>query len=556
MGTDIRLEHLNVLQPPSPTGSFQFTSILTAGFNSAGAIQSNTGNSVASLLLGEVQGFSIDVQDEVLKPRASIVEFFIQDDFHATRRLSLNLGLRYTLNFPSTVADNQAAVFNLETQKLDFLGANGNSRSARDLEKNDFGPRVGFAYRLTDNMVVRSGYGISWFEQAGITTPFTTPLFPFIQNITQNSQDNLNRAFLLSQGPTVQPQPASPDAGLGQAVFGVNRKQKSGYAQQWNLSVQRTFEKAWSVEVGYLGSKLTNLGVPDVNLNQLTPAQLSLGSQLKQNVPNPFFGQIPSTSPLGGPTITQQQLMRPFPRFTTVALYRNNVGHSTYHSLQTRVEKRMSRGFMFNVSYTFSKLIDDAGAVFDAAVLAGPAAVFQVADSTNRRLEKDESTGSIPHALSSSFVWSTPFYGLQLAGITRAQSGSPLAVTQATNANAFAGFGIQRPNRVADPEFPADQRSTAKWFNTAAFIAAPEFTLGNSSRNPVVGPGYRSLDLMLSKTFPLSELVKLELRAEAFNVTNSPSLAAPNVSFGPAAFGTITRAFDPRVFELVGKVSF
>jgi hypothetical protein len=406
------------------------------------------------------------------------------------------------------------------------------------------------------NTVVRFGYGITWFEQAGITTPFTTPLFPFIQSIGQRSVDNINPAFVLSQGPTVQVQPPNPDSGLGQGVFGVNRKQKSGYAQQWNLSVQRTLGSTWSVEVGYLGSKLTNLGVPDVNLNQLSASQLALGSQLTQSVTNPFFGEIPVSSQIGGPTITQQQLLRPFPKFTTVALYRNNVGHSTYHSFQSRLEKRLSRGVTFNVSYTFSKLIDDAGAVFDAAILAGPAAVFQVADSTNRRLEKDESTGSIPHALSGSFVWNTPFWGVQLGGIVRAQSGSPLAVTQATNLNAFAGFGIQRPNRIADPELPVDQRSTSRWFDTAAFTQAPQFTLGNASRNPVVGPGFRSLDLMLGKTFPLRESLRLELRAEAFNVTNSPSLGSPNVSFGTAAFGTITRAFDPRVFELVGKLSF
>ena len=556
IGTDIRLEHLDVLQPNNPTGLFEFTSILTSGLSSTGAITSDTGNAVASLLLGQVQTFSIDVQNEVLKPRAKIAEFFFQDDFRATARLSLNLGLRYTLNFPSTVVNDQAAVFNLETQKLDFLGVNRNSRSARDLEKDNLGPRIGLVYRLTDNIVVRSAYGISWFEQAGITTPFTTPLFPFIQTTGQRSVDNINPAFVLSQGPSVQVEAPNADSGLGQGVFGVNRKQKSGYAQQWNLSIQRTFKTSWSVEVGYLGSKLTNLGVPDVNLNQLTPAQLALGSQLRSSVPNPFFGQIPISSQIGGPRITQQQLLRPFPRFTTVALYRNNVGHSTYHSFQSRVEKRLSRGVTFNIAYTFSKLIDDAGAVFDAAILAGPAAVFQVADSTNRQLEKDESTGSIPHVLSGSFVWNTPFYGIQLAGIVRAQSGSPLAVTQATNANAFAGFGIQRPNRVANPELPANERSTAKWFNTTAFTAAPEFTLGNASRNPVTGPGYRSLDLMLGKTFSLTERTRLELRAEAFNVTNSPSLAPPNVSFGPSAFGTITRAFDPRVFELVAKVSF
>ena len=543
MGTDIRIEHLDVLQPPNPTGLFQFSSTLT-------------GNSIASLLLGQVQNFSIDVQNEVLRPRATIAEFFIQDDFRVTDRLSVNAGLRYTLNFPSTVVDDQGSVFNLKTQQLDFLGSNGYPRSARDLEKTNFGPRVGLAYRITDDLVVRSGYGLGWFEQAGITTPFTTPLFPFIQTTGQRSPDNTNPAFVLSTGPSVVVQPPGPDNGLGQGVFSANRKQKSGYAQQWNLSFQQTFKSTWSVEVGYLGSKLTNLGVPDVNLNQLTPEQLAIGTPLTTSVANPFFGQIPPSSTIGGPTITQQQLLRPYPRFTTVALYRNNVGHSTYHSVQSRVEKRFSRGFSFTAAYTFSKLIDDAGAVFDSAILTGPPLVFQVQDSYNRRAEKDESTGSIPHVFSSSFVWNTPFFGLQLAGIFRAQSGSPLAVTQANNQNAFAGYGIQRPNRLRDPELPADQRSTSKWFDTTAFSGAPVFTLGNASRNPVVGPGYRSLDVMLGRTFALKESLSLELRAEAFNVTNSPSYGAPNTSQGPIAFGSITRAFDPRVFELVAKMHF
>ena len=210
--------------------------------------------------------------------------------------------------------------------------------------------------------------------------------------------------------------------------------------------------------------------------------------------------------------------------------------------------------------------------MFDAAVLTGPAASFQAADSFNRRLEKDESTGSIPHAFSGSFVWELPFGqnrrwdlsgwqntiagGWQLAGIVRVQSGSPLAVTQATNFNAFAGFGIQRPNNVGDPELPAEERTTARWFNTAAFAQAGQFTLGNASRNPVVGPGYQTLDVMLGKEFPITERVRLEFRAEAFNVTNTPPLAAPNTSFGNTAFGTITRALDPRVFEMVMKLHF
>lgn len=571
-GADIRLERLDVLQPPSPTGNFQFTNIFTAGLNAAGTPVANTGNSYASFLLGQVTRFTIDAQSQTLGPRATVAEFFLQDDWRVTRRLTLNLGVRYTLNIPSAVADDQSAVFNLQTQQLDYFGRNGFPRSARSLEKLNFGPRVGLAYRLTDSFVLRSGYSLTWIEQAGITTPFTTPLFPFIQTLGQQTLDNINPAFVLSQGPTVVPQPPVPDAGLGQGVFGVQRDNGSGYAQQWNLSLQKTFAENWSVEVGYLGSKLTRLGVPDVNLNQLTVEQLALGSQLTQQVPNPFYGQIPQNTSLGTPTIARAQLLRPFPRFTTVTLYRNNTGHSTYHSFQSRIEKRFSRGLTFSAAYTFSRLIDDAGAVFDSAVLTGPVANFQAADSFNKRLEKDVSSGNVPHIFSSGFVYELPFGrgrtrslsgwqdtvagGWQLAGIVRLQFGSPVAVTQATNLNAFAGFGIQRPNRVADPTLPSDERTTGRFFNTAAFTQAPQFTIGSSSRNPVVGPGYTTADLMIGKTFTITERFKTEFRAEAFNVTNTPPLVNPNGSFGNAAFGSITTALDPRVFEFVLKLHF
>ncbi len=571
-GTDIRVERLDALQPPNPTGNFQFTNIFTANLSAAGTPVANTGNAFASFLLGQVTKFSIDAQSQVLRPRANIVEFFLQDDWRATRRLTVNIGTRYTLNLPSTVAGNQGAVFNLGTQKLDYFGQNGFPTNARNLEKKNFGPRLGLAYKLTNSSVVRAGYSLTWIEQAGITTPFTTPMFPFIQTLGQQTLDNIRPAFVLSQGPTVTPQTATPDAGLGQGVFGVQRNNGSGYAQQWNLSLQKTFAGDWSFEAGYLGSKLTRLGVPDINLNQLTVDQLALGSQLTQQVANPYFGQVPAGSSLGTPTVARAQLIRAYPRFTTVTLYRNNVGHSTYHSFQSRLEKRFSRGLTFSASYTFSRLIDDAGSVFDSAVLTGPVANFQVADSYNRSLEKDVSTGNVPHILSFGGVYELPFGrgrthalrgwqdwiagGWQVAGIIRLQSGSPLAVTQATNLNAFAGFGIQRPNRTADPTLPADQRTTARWFNTAAFVQAPQFTLGNSSRNPVVGPGYHVADVMIGRTFVITDRFKTEFRAEAFNLTNTPPLSAPNTSYGNAAFGSITTALDPRVFEFVLKLQF
>jgi hypothetical protein len=196
---------------------------------------------------------------------------------------------------------------------------------------------------------------------------------------------------------------------------------------------------------------------------------------------------------------------------------------------------------------------------------------YQAADSFNRRLEKDESTGSAPHVFSSSWVWELPVGagrklplrgwknivagGWQIAGMLRLQSGMRVAVTQATNLNAAFGFGIQRPNRIYDPnEFL--ERSVARWFDTDAFTQAAQFSLGNSSRNPVRGPSYQAADLMLGKTFSTGESWRAEFRVEAFNVTNTPPLGQPNGSFGTTAFGSITTALDPRVLELVLKVHF
>jgi hypothetical protein len=479
----------------------------------------------------------------------------VQDDFKASPRLTINAGLRYTLNFPSTDAGDQGAVFNLQTQQLEFLDQNGFGESARRLHKLDLGPRLGIAYRFNDKTVVRAGYGVIWIEQAGITTPFTIPQFPFIQAVSQRTLDNINPAFVLSNGPSVAPIPINPNAGLGQGVFTVDRDLGSGYAQQWNFAVQRELTKNMVVEVAYAGSRITHVGIPDTNINQLSASQLALGPALLTRVPNPFFGQIPRSSSLGDPTIPLAQLLKPFPRFTNVTFYRNNVGNTNYHALQAKLEQRFTHGLSFLVSYTRSKLIDEASSVFDASILTGPIANFPVADSFNRKLERDLSTGDIPNVFVASFTYELPF-GFEFAGVVTLQSGLPLAVTQATNFNAFAGFGTQRPNRVSDPNLPSSERTTARFFDTSAFVVAPQFTLGNSSRNPVRGPAYRNADLVLIKRIYFGETRNIELRAEAFNVTNTPPLAALNTVVGTPGFGSITAAGDPRVFQLGVKLNF
>jgi len=575
LGLDFRWERLDVIQPPSPTGNFTFSTLFTnsQALPTIGtALSSFSGNALASFLLGQVQTFSLDVQQSVLRPRAHTMEYFVQDDFKATSRLTINAGLRYTLNFPSTDADNHGAVFNLQTQKLEYLGQKGFPEAARRLHKLDFGPRLGVAYRLNDKTVVRTGYGLIWIEMAGITTPFTIPQFPFIQTVSQRTLDNINPAFELSAGPSVVPLAPSPDAGLGQGVFSVDANLGSGYAQQWNFAIQRELTKNMVVEVAYAGSKITHVGIPDTNINQLTASQLAMGAALLVRVPNPFFGQVPRSSSLGDPTIPLAQLLKPFPQFTNVDFYRNNVGNTNYNAFQAKLEQRFSRGLSFLVSYTRSKLIDEASSVFDASILTGPIANFPVADSFNRRLERDLSNGDIPNVFVASFTYDLPFgkgrrfnprgvvgaflNNFELAGVATLQSGLSIAVTQATNFNAFAGFGTQRPNILANPNLPSSQQTTAQFFNVAAFTVAPQFTIGSSSRNPVRGPNYRNADIALIKRVNFSETRNLELRVEAFNLTNTPALGAPNAVLASPGFGSITSAGDPRVIQLGIKLNF
>jgi hypothetical protein len=146
--------------------------------------------------------------------------------------------------------------------------------------------------------------------------------------------------------------------------------------------------------------------------------------------------------------------------------------------------------------------------------------------------------------------------GWTVTGLITLQSGVPIAVTQATNFNAFAGFGVQRPNLVGDPAMPTGQRSANQWFSTSAFAAAPPFTIGTSSRNPVRGPSYRNVDLAMIRRVRVGTSTTLEFRAEIFNLLNTPPLGAPNGILGTASFATITTAGDPRVAQLAFKLLF
>lgn len=571
-GGDIRFYQLNAVSPPNPTGSFAFT---TTGTNQQGT--ANSGNALASFLLGQVDTFSIDLQESKIRPRDHIQEYFLQDDWRASDRLTLNVGARWTLHSPSTEKNNQGAVFNLATQRLDYAGQEGNPKSARELHYGNVAPRLGFTCLLTPKTVVRSGFGIVFIDQSGITTPFTLPQFPFIQNVQQRTQDSVNGAFALSTGPSVAPIALTPDAGLGQSVYTAHRSAGSGYVQQWNIAVERQLTKDLSVDVAYVGSHIVHVGIPDSNLNQLTAAQLAQGlmnpGSLTAQVANPFFGQVPGSSTIGGRTVAAAQLLKPYPRFQNVATYRNNSGTTNYNAIEAKVEQRVSKGLYFLFAYTHSKLIDDASSVFSSTVLSSPNSSSLIAADTFRPyLERDSSNGDMPNVTSAAVTYDLPVGrghrfasggvmnllvgGWAVNAIGLLESGMPVTVTQATNTNSFAGFALQRPNVVAKTDLAANVRTPAKYFNTSAFAIAPQFTLGNTSRNPVRGPAYRDLDLALVKHTRFTEKTDAEFRGETFNVTNTPAFAQPNGTFGSAAFGSITgTTTEQRVVQFAIRLS-
>jgi hypothetical protein len=421
--------------------------------------------------------------------------------------------------------------------------------------------------------VVRSGFGIVFIDQPGITTPFTAPQFPFIQSVTQKTQDSVNAAFTLSSGPSVAPIPLTPAAGLGQSVYTVNRTAGSGYSQQWNLAVQHAITNNLGFDIAYIGSHIVHVGIPDSNLNQLSAAQLAQGSSLLATTTNPYYGQLPSSSSIGGKTVTSAQLLKPYPRFLNVATYSSNSGTTNYNALEAKVEQRLSHGVYLLLAYTHSKLIDDASSVFSTTVLSSPNSNSLIAADTFRPyLERDSSSGDMPNVLSFSGIFDLPaghghrfastgignaaLGGWALNTIFQMQSGMPVTVTQATNHNAFAGFALQRPNLIASPSLAPTLRTPAHYFNTAAFATAPQFVIGNASRNPVRGPAYRDLDVALVKHIHLAEMTDLEFRAEVFDVTNTPAFAQPNGSFGSAAFGSITATTtDPHVVQFALRLS-
>ena len=513
--------------------------------------------------------------------------WFLQDNWKVKPRLTLNLGLRMEHESPVTERYNRsvrgfdataanpiaaAAIANYAKNPISLLPASAfqvrggllfagqNDRNLWNQPAVNFLPRVGLAWRVAANTVVRSGYGI-YYDTIGVNrspaiqSGFTsvTPIVPTYDN-GQTFAASLENPF---------PNGLLPVAGaggglstyLGQTLsfYPVNRLQP--YSQRWTFDVEHTI-RGFLFDVAYVGNKAIHLPVSK-NINATPEQYLSTSpvrdqaviNQLSKQVPNPFYG----LNPVFPSTITVADLLRPYPEFGDI-IYTDNNGYSWYHALQARAEKRFAHGYTLNVAYTWSKFMEATSYLNDA--------------DTN--LYRGISAYDRPQRIVISGIWELPvghgrtyfsgmnraanaiFGGWQLNGVFAQQSGAPLGFGDAI----FYG----NINQIALPD---DQRSVDQWFNTALFERSSALQRQYDVRTfplaftGIRGPNQSQLNLSLFKNFKFSERWNLQFRAECYDVLNHPNFNDPNTNVTSSSFGTITAQGSPsRQFQGALKLSF
>jgi hypothetical protein len=594
-GADTRVYRVDGTRATNGAGTFSFTPGFTQGPNPTVA-GPTSGNAFASYLLGTAGSGSLGIN-----PTQDFQQYylgsFVQDDLKVTTRLTLNLGVRYEIESSRTDRYNRlswddfASVSPLHTAAglgpirggLAFAAVNGNPRSQANGAYNNWGPRFGFAYNAAGRLVVRGGYGmfysprmwqgIGQFGQVGFSA--STPFVPSVDGFTP--VNSLRNPF-----PNGYNAPTGSSLGLliqvGQAVSGPDRSQGSPNVQQWNFGLQTTLPGRILLEPAYAGSKGSHL-MQNLGFNQIPNADLALGNELLRQVPNPFLGQIPANTSLGLATISEGQLLRPYPQFTGFTAVRSTSGSSIYHSFQLRIERQMANGLTFLASYTFSKLIDD-GSPGAAQSYNGENPGFQ--NLNNRRLERSLSSQNLAQHFVTSFVYELPFGrgkhflsgvsgpagflvgGWQINGIVTLQDGIPLSLGTTSNPTLGAvGSGGLRPNNnghSAARSGPIEDRLNS-YFDTSVFSQPAPFQFGNTARTlpNVRAPGIADFDLSGVKNSRIKERYNIQFRAEFFNAFNHPNFFLPNVTFGSPGFGTIS-SINPsapaRIIQLALKLYF
>ena len=528
-GADLRAVQQNAFRDVQARGLLQFTPFAYSG------------NSLADLLQGLPTVTGGARVDNAQHLRGESYHFFLNDQIRLTPRLTLSAGLRYEYNSPPVDAEDRANVYDPATRSLVAVGTNGVPRSGFRPDRNNFAPRVGLAWTLGDSgeTVLRAGYGV-YYDQSplapGEALYFNRPYFDF------------NLFFPLPQFGvplTVEnPFPANYPLQLPDSALAIQRDLRTPYMQHWNANVQRQLWASGVLEVAYVGSKGTKL-LSARDINQPQP------SVLPQNLPF-----VP----------------RPVAQFDDINLIESRAS-STYHSMQARLQQRLSKGLALLGSYTWSKSIDDASNFFSSA---GDPNFPQ--NSYDLRAERALSNFDVRQRLSVSYSYDLPFgrgrslvnddgflttllTGWQTYGIVTAQTGRPFTVAliqefdNSGTGRSSLGFGANdRPNLVGDPN--SGPRTPEQWFNASAFAFPAPGTFGNAGRNILTGPGYQNVNASLVKNTALGERVSLQLRAEVFNLFNHPNLSLPDNFLGSPTFGQVTSARDPRHVQFGAKLLF
>jgi hypothetical protein len=562
-GTNIRWSGDNFGVASIP-GIFYYYSLQTAQPSVPG-----TGNAFASFLLGDPYlGLQIIFAWRNSHDRWKYVAGYTQDDYKVTRKLTLNLGLRYEIPYPHTEIDNKLSTLDPTLPNPgagNFPGAliyagygpdRCNCRGLTNVDYREFGPRLGFAYQVNPKTVFRGGYAIFYTTggniggnaQTGFPIGWTSiPIVITPNGFTPAYQwDN---PFPVPAG-FVPPPYLVPQSQVGGTV-NYTFKQDGGapYYQNWNVNLQREISPNLIVSAAYVGSKGTRLQTALQNVNQVNSKYLSLGNLLGKDIKSPqaqaaiAAGTIPPP-PYQGFSGTVAQSLRPFPQYQTVNVTNDETGNSTYHSFQLSVQKRFSQGLQFGVAYTASKSLDSLGA---NGLLGGATA----RDQYNRRIEKALSPNDIPQRLVLSYAYSLPFGhekrflnrggaigklvgGWEVSGIQSYQSGSPIAIVVNNTLNIFNGANY--PDRVPGVS-PRSNISLSNfnvfggdsYINPAAFSNPAPQTFGNAPRTwgNLRTPASYNEDFALSKKTYIGERFNIEFRAEAFNLLNRVVLAVP-----------------------------
>jgi outer membrane receptor protein involved in Fe transport len=564
-GTDLQLMRLNAYNSQYSAGQFNFDRTYTQGPD-PNSTTLNGGNGLASLLLGVPVAGTITITNPLFLYQ-KYYGFYVQDDYRITDRLTLNLGLRYEYQTPYAEKFGQIGYFDPSATEP-TTGEKGMFKLIKPggYQENpvytNFSPRLGLAWNVAKKTVVRAGAGIFYATFVGTNAAATDfGNGGFVSNFLFLGQPNSLPNTPPVGGSWNNPfaagiqQPSRNTDFVGQAVRADQLNRPTPYLSDWTLSIQHELTPTTLVEIGYVGSKMTHL-YWNRQHNQNDPADLSYGSQLLQATPNPFYKQI-TTGALSTPTVQLRQLLRPYPQYQDVLIFRDPYGNMEYESMTLRVQQRYSKGLMMSLAYTLSKTI--ANTAQSNTWVVGPSNALYDANY-NRGVEAND----VPQRLVLSTIYDFPvghgkrylnhgaaatvLGGWEWSGISVFQSGRPILITAPDQTSLYNFSSTNgRANRLHSPVLSSGQNDN-HWFDTTAFAAAAPFTIPTDSLTQpnLRGPRRINFDWSLIKNTQFKEKYNVQFRAEFYNIFNHPALQATGATTDVtnAQFGQIVQSIQ------------